>query len=201
MDDDILDFPQLLPGMENDPTLGAELLGTPVPQYTGKIVEKNADRVQQILQARAMGFGIRQITSAFRVSAHTVAELERRHALKLATLKERLARKFGVFVELGIDRAITEVDRMDIDRLLVSLGIAADKLQVLTGEPSIIVGQPEDRSRFSVDTLRARLAARAPIDVTATGLPPQEAGQTRDGPALGAGAGDRAPDSASEGGK
>jgi hypothetical protein len=137
--------------------------------------------VNAILGARAMGFPIRQICAAYSVSAHTIAEIERRHAVKLATLKDRLARKFGVFIELGIDRAIAEVDRMDRDKLMISLGIAADKLQVLTGEASVIVGTPTaEGSRFSVDGLRARLQARPLIDVTPTGSEQKEKEQTRE---------------------
>ena len=99
-------------------------------RYTGKIVEKNRTRVAQILSARAMGFPIRQVCEGLHVSPHTVAEIERRHSVKLATLKERLARKFGVFVELGIDRAIAEVGKMDIDKLFIS-DVQIDKAGVM----------------------------------------------------------------------
>lgn len=187
---DLIELPgqPLLPGIDDQSALGSELLEAEESQrarYSGKIVEKNVERVRGILSARAMGFPIRQVCEGFGVSAHTVAEIERRHAVKLATLKDRLARKFGVFVELGIDRAITEVGRMDIDKLMVSLGIAADKLQVLTGEASVIVGtQALEGSRFSVDGLKARLQSRPIIDVTATGSEQQEPAQTRaSGPA------------------
>lgn len=160
----------LLPGLVDDSsTLGSELLEPAESQasrYSGKIVDKNRERVDGILGARAMGFPLRQICAAFHVSPHTVAEIERRHAVKLATLKDRLARKFGVFVELGLDRAIREVDRMDRDKLMVSLGIAADKMQVLTGEPSAIISTPDQARRFSIDTLRERLGRGPVIDVT-----------------------------------
>ncbi|MDR2675826.1 MAG: hypothetical protein LBC18_13430 [Opitutaceae bacterium] len=138
-------------------------------RYSGKIVEKNRERVDAILAARAMGFPLRQICAGYHVSPHTVAELERRHAVKLATLKDRLARKFGAFVEPGIDRAINEVGIMDIDKLMVSLGIAADKLQILTGEPSIIVGNGEARKEFSIESLRERLARRPVRNATGFG--------------------------------
>jgi len=174
----------LLPGIEGDASFGSELLATPESQsalYSGKIVEKNKERVDQIIQARAMGFPIRQICTAFKVSSHTIAELEQRHATKLATLKGRLARKFGIFVELGLDRAINEVDKIDIDKLMVSLGIATDKMQVLSDSPSIIVGQSgEGPKRFSVDTLNARLR-----NVTGTGSDGEESAQTREASIVG----------------
>lgn len=182
--DDLDTASPLLPGLVDDAsTLGSELLEPAESQaarFSGKIVEKNRERVDGILGARAMGFPLRQICAAFHASPHTVAEIERRHAVKLATLKDRLARKFGVFVELGIDRAIREVDRMDRDRLMVSLGIAADKMQVLTGEPSAIVATPDQARRFSIESLRERLG-RTVIDVTpaGTGSGGAEGGQTR----------------------
>ncbi len=179
----------LLPGFDEAAALGSELLESVDSKrargYSGKIIEKDEQKVHCILAARSMGYPIRQVCSAFAVSAHTVAEIERRHAVKLATLKDRLARKFGVFVELGIDRAIEEVDSMDIDKLLVSLGIAADKLQVLTGEASVIIGTTSSEgSRFSVDGLRARLEARPLIDVTPTGSDTGKDTPTRDQAAL-----------------
>lgn len=185
----ITEFPgaPLLPGLD-ETTLGSELLETETVQrarYSGRIVEKNEERVKAILSARAMCFPIRQICSAFQVSPHTLAEIERRHAVKLATLKDRLARKFGVFVELGMDRAIAEVGKMDRDKLLVSLGIAVDKMQILTGEPSVIMGSSDDRRIYSVEGLRARLQQARPLrDVTPIGSDKTDAEQTRASGAL-----------------
>jgi hypothetical protein len=185
----VADFEQpLLPGID-DTSLGSELLESDESQrarYTGKIVDRNMERVHSILAARAMGFPIRQVCEGFHVSPHTIAELERRHGAKLATLKDRLARKFGVFVELGLDRAIAEVREMDIDKLMISLGIAADKLQVLTGEPSVIVGTDGPR-RFTIDGLNERLGRREIIDVTPepTGSDAGKDGPTRAGSARG----------------
>jgi hypothetical protein len=178
----------LLPGLDES-TFGAELLESAEVQaarYSGKIVDKNREKVGAIVAARAMGFGVRQVCEAFHISPHTLAELERRHGQKLATLKERCARKFGVFVELGLDRAIAEVSRMDIDKLMISLGIATEKLQLLDGAPTAIIGTDEPK-RFSVDALRERLARAH--DVTPTGLGGEEGHQTRatgapGGPAL-----------------
>lgn len=160
----------LLPGILEGESLGAELLEPVEAQkarYSGKIVEKNQERIAMILAARSMGIPIRTICRSYAVSAHTLAEIERRHASKLATLKDRCARKFGAFVELGLDRALREVDQMDRDKLMIAIGIAAEKLQLLSGEPTVIIGDADAR-RFSVDTLRARLA-RDVIDVTGSG--------------------------------
>ena len=176
-DDEFFSNP-LLPGINDDINLGSELLREedPAAGFTGKIVEKNQERVQAILAARAMGYPLRVICAGFHVSPHTVAELERRHATKLATLKERIVRKAGAFVELGLDRLLdpAEIRRMDIDKLMVSVGIAIDKMQVLSGEPSIIVGR-EAPKEFTLDYLKQRLARR---EVNVTGSVQPEVLQT-----------------------
>jgi hypothetical protein len=153
----------LLPGMEIE--AGAELLQHPAghPAHTGKIVERNQARIQGILAARAMGLSIRQVCAAYQVGTHTLAEIERRHGAKLATLKERVARRLGAFVELGLDRMLDSVGSMDPDKLPLAVAIAIDKMQVLSGEPSVIVGDAGPR-RFSVESLQDRLAGA--IDVT-----------------------------------
>ena len=188
-DDNFLsdDIAPLLPGIDDDAHLGSALLESRESQqarYSGKIVDRNQARVNAILAARAMGFSVRQVCKAYQIGAASLAELERRHGSKLSTLKDRLARKFGVFVELGIDRAINEVRKMDIDKLLVSLGIATDKLQVLSGEPSVIVGTDGPR-RFTIDELNQRLGRRDIIDVTpeSTGLDAGKEPPTREGSA------------------
>ena len=166
--------------MAGDSSLGSELLEPreqQVANYSGKIVEQNQARIDGILAARAIGIPIRKIMQAFTVSPHTIAAIEARHATKLATLKDRLARKFGVFLELGLDRAISTVNHMDVDKLMVSLGIAADKLQVLTGEPSVIVGTGDGPRTFNIETLNARLGRREkPVDADYTDLPTGSAG-------------------------
>jgi hypothetical protein len=181
-DDEFFSNP-LLPGLSDDINLGSELLQSedPARNYTGKIVEKNAERVQAILAARAMGFPLRIVCEGFHVSPHTVAELERRHATKLATLKDRIVRKAGAFVELGLDRLLDpkEIKRMDIDKLMVSVGIAIDKMQVLSGEPSVIVGTADVPTKFTIDGMRERLARREPINVTPTGSGDGEIEATR----------------------
>jgi hypothetical protein len=175
----------LLPGISDD--LGSELLESPEIQatkYTGKIVEQNQARVEGILASRAIGIPLRKIMKAFTVSAHTIAEIEHRHAAKLATVKERLARKFGVFLELGLDRCITEVDAIDIDKLMISLGIAGEKMLMLNGEPSVIFGSVDGPRKFSIDALNERLGRRDRniIDVTPpTGSGGGEKEQTREG--------------------
>ncbi len=162
----------ILPGID----LGQELLGdesTQRAEYSGKIVESNQARVTAILQARSLGLSVRQVCAAYQVGTHTLAALEERHGAKLATLKTRVARKLGMFAELGLDRMLAEVDSMDPDRLPVAIAIALDKLQVLTGEPSVIVGH-EQVNRFTVDALKDRLDDAIDVTPPAMGLPAEK---------------------------
>jgi hypothetical protein len=179
---EIIDFPSQPMFPEIEEALGSELLdtgGDHTPRHTAKIVEKNHARVQSILAARSMGLGMRQVCKLYEVSPHTVAALEQKHRAKLATMKEIMARKFAAFAELGIDRAINEVDKMDIDKLMVSLGIAVDKMQVLTGEASVIVGTPDTGKRFSIESLNERLGR---TEINVTGSVVAESSPTREAP-------------------
>lgn len=181
---DLPDSPRLLPGMEE--ALGSELLLDEDEQrarFTGKIVERNRERVDGILQCTAANMPARAICRAFHLSPHSLVTLRDRHGVKLAALKQGIARRMAMFAELGIDRLISEVDSMDVDRLAIAVGIITDKLQVLTGEATVIVGAVGDGPKhFSIDDLRSRLAAAK--NVTPTGSDAQEIEQTREAPAL-----------------
>lgn len=179
-------------GWEIDSALGAELL-EPVEQqmarYSGKIVDQNAERVAGIVAARSIGLPLRLVCKSFRCSVHTILEIEVRHRVKLAALKERSARQFGAFVELGLARLLTEAHTMDIDRLPLAVAIAADKMQLLSGEATSIVGLA-DPQRHTVESLRARLRAESievsvePVgagEVSGQGDSPGAAGAARAG--------------------
>jgi hypothetical protein len=140
MDDAMHQLSIELPGIEP----GAELLTiderSASGRYTGELIEKDRAKVDAILQLLAVGVGIRRIAESQHVSTRTVALLRDRYASKIATHKKGLARRFGLFAELGIDRAIEEVDQMDRDKLMISVGIAVEKMQLLDGEATAIIG-------------------------------------------------------------
>lgn len=166
---ELSELPQpLLPGIDDDAQLGAELLLSREDQrarFSGKIVDKNQERIDGILNLLAAGASVRLVCRAFHVSPHTLATLRERHGVKLATIKQGLARKAAMFVELGLDRLLSEVDRMDIDKLAVNTKFVLDAMQLLSGEATVIVGSEGPR-RFGVDVLREKLSARPVIDVT-----------------------------------
>lgn len=170
-----LEDQSLLPGMEDDveANAGCELLLSPDElrsHYSGKIVDKCEARVQGILAARALGVPLRRIMRAFRVGASTVYQLEQRHGRKLETIKRQLVGKFGAFIELGMDRAINELDRMDIDKLMIQLGIASEKFLLMQGDATVITGSTDAPRKYSLESLHERLSMRAMINVTPTGL-------------------------------
>lgn len=140
MDDNAYQFSMELPGIEP----GAELLTiderAASGRYTGELIEKDRAKIDAILQLLAVGVGIRRIAASQHVSTRTVSLLRDRYSEKIATHKKGLARRFGLFAELGIDRAIEEVDEMDRDKLMISVGIATEKMQLLDGEATAIIG-------------------------------------------------------------
>jgi hypothetical protein len=163
------ELPQpLLPGIDDDAQLGAELLLSKEDQrarFSGKIVDKNQERVDGILNLLAAGAAVRLVCRAFHVSPHTLATLRERHGVKLATIKQGIARKSAMFVELGVDRLLSEVDRMDVDKLAFNVKVILDSMQLMSGEATVIVGSDGPR-RFDVASLQAKLAAKPVINVT-----------------------------------
>lgn len=127
-------------------------------KYTLERVQRNEERLAAIIQLLAAGAPVRMICRTFHCSPHTLAEIRAQQGQRIATVKQGIARKLSTFVELAAERLVDEYESIDLDKLAIALGIAADKLQVLTGEASVIVGSPADQGpRYKIDDLRARL--------------------------------------------
>lgn len=159
---------------------GAELLEAANVQrekYPLTTVEKNQERLQSILAMVAADAPARYICRTHRLGWYTLQRIREQHGVKITALKQSIARRMATFVQLGIEQLLDDVAKGNIepDRLGVIVGIITDKMQVLTGEPSVIHGAAADAKQFSVETLRERLGRRV-IDVTATG---SEAGGNR----------------------
>lgn len=150
-------------------------------RYPLSRIERNEERLAGIVQLLAAGAPVRLICRSYHVSPHTLSSIREKQGGRIATVKQSLARRMAMFAELGIDRLLEEVDRMDRDKLAVAVGIIVDKLQVLTGEASVIVGAPADQGpRYKVDDLRARLERKVG---PGTGSGSGEDAQTREGAA------------------
>ncbi len=166
-------------------------------RYSLKIVSEQSDRLDAILRALAEGMPLRQIARAYRVGYYTLTRLRSEFPDKLATHKNRLADDLLTFGQLAIERMIEDIDRMDIDKIGVQLGIALDKHLVLSGSPSVIIGRTEV-SHDDVERMRDALIAEV-IEIPAeTGCGGGSAGQTGEAGAGGLGAVEPVPGSGAD---
>lgn len=148
-----------------EPTEGMELLESAERQrelYPLTTVEKNQERLQSIIASIAADAPVRYVCRTHKVGWHTLQRIRDSHGPKIATLKQGIARRMSFFVQLGIEQLIEDLAAGTIapDKLGIIVGIITDKMQVLTGEPTTIVGTGDGPKTFSIDTLNARLGRR-----------------------------------------
>lgn len=142
---------------------GAELLlsaGDRGDKYPLTTLEKDQERLQAILHLVAADAPVRFICRSYRVGWHTLESIRAKHGVKIATVKKVIAQRMATFVQLGIETLLDDLaaGRLDTDKLGVTLGIVADKMQILTGEATSIVQHQDGAPRITAETLREKLA-------------------------------------------
>lgn len=177
------------------PTAGSELLASVEEareRYPLTTVERDQERLSTIIRYLGAGVPKAEIMRSQRVGWHTLESIAVQHGQRIAEVKRRVAAKTALLVDATVDSLIDDVlqGRLEPRDKAVVLGIGVDKLQVLTGEPTVIHGTGgEAAKQFSVEALRARLgAAKHIIDVTpraATGSVVGENLLTREGAGVG----------------
>lgn len=168
---------------------GAELLLPADEQrnrYPLTTVEKNQERLNAIILLLGRNAPKKFICETFHVGWYTLQQIAQQHGEKIALVKKRSAANLALFVELGTEQMIEDLvaGRLDPDKLPINVAVAVDKLQLLTGDATMIVGSPADQGpKLTVDSLRERLAGMKKadvIDVPSTHSAKPEQTQTRD---------------------
>jgi len=161
---------------------GAELLMTAEERrdkYPLSTIERDQERLQAILHLIAAEAPLRYICRAHRVGWHTIESIRAKHGVKIAAVKKTIAQRMATFVQLGIEHLLDELTKgnLDSDKLGVTLGIVADKMQILTGEATSIVQHQDSGPKLTAETLRERLAGmkRALPTGSSGGENPQQA--------------------------
>lgn len=169
---------------------GAELLLSAEDRkdkYPLSTIEKDQERLQAILHLIAADAPLRYICRAQRVGWHTIESIRAKHGGKIAAVKKTIAQRMSTFVQLGIETLLDELSagNLDPDKLGVTLGIVADKMQILTGEATSIVQHQDGGPRITAETLREKLARMKPAIPTGSdgGNNSQHSG-SRPGPEL-----------------
>lgn len=137
-------------------------------KYPLTTIERDQERLESIIAMIAADTPVRYICRSQRVGWYTLQRIRESHGAKITTLKQSIAKRMALFVQLGIEQLLDDLAAGNIapDKLGIIVGIITDKMQVLTGEPTVIHGNAEATKQFSVETLRARLGSRPVIDVT-----------------------------------
>lgn len=158
---------------------GAELLKTREElerdRYPLTTIERDQERLQTIIHLLAADAPMRYICRSCRVGWHTLESIRAKQGVKIAAVKKTIAQRMSTFVQLGIEQLLDDLaaGRLDSDKLGVTIGIIADKMQVLTGEATSIIGTPgaNDGRRITAETLRERLERARVVDAEVTDLP------------------------------
>lgn len=120
-------------------------------EFTGeRLHRERPDVYRAIVTAWANGLSQRQIARALRVSTNTVAAVVEREPDAVEAQKKRLVSGLRRFAGATVERMLEDLDRMPLQSLPVALGVAVDKLQLLTGEAT----QRVERLEVKEDAVR-----------------------------------------------
>jgi hypothetical protein len=115
--------------------------------HTGKIVLRDRERVEKVVRLICEGHSVRAIMRQCGVGWHAIQAIrdEAEKSGKLATLKQRLARSYGIVAEMSAENMIEALaaGKVPANVLAMMGGVATDKHLVLTGEASVIVEHKE----------------------------------------------------------
>ena len=104
-------------------------------EYTGeRLFSQRPDIYRATVELLGQGVGVRQIARTLRVSHNTIAAVRRREGDTVDTLKEATVQALARFVGAASERLLEEVHSIKLEALPVALGIATEKLLLLTGQ-------------------------------------------------------------------
>jgi len=143
------------------------------------------ERITEMLRARAEGLGVRACARIFKMSEHTVLAIEEKYSSEVATLKKEIARDCRTAGRMAVSRMIEEMADMPKSSLPIIAGVMIDKMQILEGEPSAIIGNHAGgigKEREDLNSMIAALPAAAqevidlPEPISAEDVPDKKGG-------------------------
>ena len=103
--------------------------------YTGeRLFTQRPDIYMAVVELLGQGVGVRQIARTLRVSHNTISAVRHREGATVDTLKEQTVQALARFVGAASERLLEEVHTIKLEALPVALGIATEKLLLLTGQ-------------------------------------------------------------------
>jgi hypothetical protein len=104
-------------------------------EFTGeRLFSQRPDIYRAVVELLGQGVGVRQIARTLRVSHNTIAAVRHREGATVDTLKEATIQTLARFVGAASERLLEEVQTIKLESLPVALGIAAEKLLLLSGQ-------------------------------------------------------------------
>jgi hypothetical protein len=104
-------------------------------EFTGeRLFSQRPDIYRAVVELLGQGVGVRQISRTLRVSHNTIAAVRHREGQTVDTLKEQTIATLARFVGAASERLLEEVQTIKLESLPVALGIAAEKLLLLSGQ-------------------------------------------------------------------
>jgi hypothetical protein len=97
------------------------------------------------------------------VSEHTVNAIEKAESVSIAERKQALLGKAARIADKAADRIEDQIDGANITQATVAFGVTVDKINLLSGDPTVhiqhSIGQPDRNPNWLYDRLN-ELAAR-----------------------------------------
>ena len=162
--------PQQLALLESDDELILAQAHRRAGNFDLSRLKHTEERIKEMLQARAEGLGVRACARIYKMSEHTVLAIEEKYSSDVATLKKDLARDCRTAGRMAVSRMIAEMADMPKTSLPIIAGVMIDKMQVLEGEPSAIIGNHVGIAQERED-LNSMIAALPAADQEVIDLP------------------------------
>lgn len=149
---------------------GSELLLSADQQrdlYPLSTVERNQERLQSILFLLGKNAPKQFICDSQKVGWYTLQSIAEKHGEKIADIKRKSAAKAALFVELGIDQLLGDLQakRFTPDKLAFAWKMVVDTMQLLTGDATAIIGTTDSKPRLTASDLKERLESMKRADV------------------------------------
>lgn len=143
--------------------------------YTGTAFrERQPAKYKVATQLLAAGVGVLKIAALLRVSHHTVAAV--RDGIgrdSVAREKAILSDQMRLAVRLLMERAVNEIEAIDLDKIPFWIGVLTDKLQLLDGQATARI-ETTAAAGMSLEAFRAYVEA-LPVVESAPAASPGEA--------------------------
>jgi hypothetical protein len=130
----------------------------PVKEYTGnQLYRRNRRTYLTIVKLIGEGLSTRLIAFACGVSPGTIDAVRQRERIPIEIEKERILSTIKNVVRVSAERMLEVAPDTSPKEASIMFGIACEKMQLLSGEPSVIIGKEEQLTHRSFNELLAAL--------------------------------------------